>query len=100
MLRFVKYIGAGLAAAIFLWIGGQMGYRYLVFCRFLTSPAACPGKVICWGGVLGTLCGTVLLIGFIWVRKIRDWGYLTAFATAFLLLAALRLTHLVEVFCS
>jgi hypothetical protein len=100
MLRIAKCLGVGFAVAIFLWMCGQFGYRYLVLCKFLTSPAACPGKMICWGGVLGTAGGTVLLIGFLWVRKVRDTGYLIAGTTAFLLLAALRLSHLVMIFCS
>jgi hypothetical protein len=100
MTRIAKCIGVGLAVAVFLWLCGQFGYRYLVFCRYLTSPAACPGKIICWGGMLGTVVGTILLIGFLWARKVRDFGYLIACAAAFLLLAALRLTHLVENFCA
>jgi hypothetical protein len=100
MLRIAKYIGAGLAVATLLWICGQLGYRYLGYCRYLTSPAACPGKMICWGGLLGTAGGTILLIGFLWLQKVRDSGYLAACTAAFLLLVVLRLSHLVLIFCS
>lgn len=100
MLKIAKCLGVGFAAAIFLWVCGQLGYRYLGYCKFLTSPQACLGKMICWGGVFGTIAGTVLLAGILWVRKTRDTGYLIACAVAFLFLATLRLTHLVIVFCS
>lgn len=100
MLRIAKCAGMGLAVAIFLWTCGQLGYRYLGYCTYLTSPAACLGKMICWGGLLGTAGGTILLIGFLWLRNVRDSGYLAACAAAFLSLAVLRLSHLVEVFCS
>ena len=56
--------------------------------------------MICWGGVFGTAFGTVLLVGLLWARKVRDAGYLIACTIAFLFLATLRLTHLIVVFCS
>jgi hypothetical protein len=100
MLKIAKCFGVGLTATIFLWVCGQLGYRYLGYCKYLTSPAACLGKMICWGGVFGTLIGTALLAGIILVRRVRDAGYLIACTVAFLLLASLRLTHLVIFFCS
>jgi hypothetical protein len=100
MLKIVKCIGVGLAVATFLWLCGQFGYRYLAFCKYLTSPGACLGRMICWGGVLGTAAGTVLLVAILWARRVRDAGYLIACTAAFLLLATLRLTHLIVVFCS
>lgn len=100
MLKTAKCFGVALAAAIFLWVCGQLGYRYLGYCKFLTSPAACPGRMICWGAVFGTAIGSGVLAAILWARKIRDAGYLIACTIAFLLLAALRLTHLVLVFCS
>jgi hypothetical protein len=100
MGKIAKCIGVGVVAAIFLWICGQLGYRYLAYCKYLTSPAACLGKMICWGGVFGTAIGTAVLIGILWARRVRDAGYLIACTTSFLLLATLRLTHLVVLFCS
>ena len=100
MMRIAKCVGVGVAVAIFLWACGQFGYRYLGYCKYLTSPAACLGKMICWGGVFGTSVGTVLLVGILWARKVRDAGYLIACIVAFLLLVTLRLTHMVVVFCS
>jgi hypothetical protein len=100
MLKIAKCLGLGLAAALFLWGCGQLGYRYLGYCVYLTSPEACLGKMICWGGVFGTLIGTALLAEILWMRKVRDPGYLIACAVSFFSLATLRLTHLVIVFCS
>jgi hypothetical protein len=100
MLKIVKALGIGLVAAVFLWVCGQLGYRYLGYCKYLTSPAACLGKMICWGAVFGTAIGTALLAGLLLVRKVRDVGYLIACIAAFILLATFRLTHLVITFCS
>jgi hypothetical protein len=100
MAKIARCLAVGLTSAIFLWICGQLGYRYLGYCKFLTSSEACFGRMICWGGVFGTVIGTALLAVLLWVKKVRDAGYLIACATAFLLLATLRLTHLVVIFCS
>jgi hypothetical protein len=100
MLKIAKSLGVSLAAAIFLWGCGQLGYRYLGYCKYLTSPEACLGRMICWGAVFGTVIGTALLAVTLWVRKITDVGHLIACAVAFLFVATLRLTHLVIVFCS
>jgi hypothetical protein len=100
MLKIARSLGVGLVAAIFLWVCGQLGYRYLGYCKYLTSPEACLGRTICWGGIFGTVIGTSLLAAILWVRRVRDAGYLIACAVAFLFLAILRLTHLVIVFCS
>jgi len=100
VMKVAKYVGAGLAVTIFLWVCGQLGYRYLGYCRYLTSPAACLGKVTCWGAVFGTLIGTTLLGGFLWLMRVKNVGYLIACTAAFLLIATFRLTHLVSIFCS
>ena len=100
MRKIAKCIAVAVAVAIYLWVCGQLGYRYLPVCKYLTSPVACLGKMICWGGVLGTAIGTAVLIAILLVRKIRDTGYLSACAISFAILATLRLTHLVVVFCS
>jgi hypothetical protein len=100
MLKIAKSFGVGLVAAVFLWGFGQFGYRYLGYCTYLSSPEACLGKMVCWGAVFGTFIGTALLAGVLLMRKVRDAGYWIACTAAFLLLATLRFTHLVVVFCS
>ena len=100
MVKIAKCLMVGLAAAVFLWVCGQLGYRYLGYCKYLTSPAACDGRMICWGAVFGTVIGTTLLAGILWARQVRDAGYLIACSAAILLLSTLRLTHLFIVFCS
>ena len=52
------------------------------------------------GAVFGTAIGAALLAAILWASKVTDAGYLVACMAAFLLLSALRLTHLVVVFCS
>lgn len=100
MRKIVRCIGVGLAVTVFLWLCGQAGYRYLGYCKYLTSPAACLGKMICWGGIFGTAGGTAVVIGYIWARKLRDSGFLTACSVAFFLILAIRLSGLVVTFCS
>ena len=71
-----------------------------MLCHFLSSPAACPGKVICWGGVIGSLIGSLLLMLYIFITKSTGRRSLIPVVTGVILTNAFYVSDMIHVFCS
>ena len=100
MLAVMRGVRLGLITISLLFICGQIGNHNLMLCHFLSSPAACPGKVICWGGVIGSLTGSLLLMLYIFRTKSAERRYLIPVVTAMILANAFYVSRMIQVFCS
>jgi len=92
-----RHIGIGLIATIILVMCGWIG-NHSILCTYLTSPAACPGKVICWGGVTGVAVGT-LLLGLFLATQRRYRSFILPCLVAVVLANILFVSHMIQTSC-
>jgi len=97
MLKITRYIGIGFIATIALIMCGWIG-NHSTLCTYLTSPSACPGRVICWGGVIGVAVGT-LLLGLFLATQRRFRSFVLPCFVAVVLTSILFVSHMIQTFC-
>ena len=97
-MNIARRIGVGVSATIFLLLCGWLG-NHLTLCTYLTSPGACPGKLLCWGGVTGVAIGALLLGLFFKTTKGTYRHFMLPCVAAAVLAGIAFGSHMIQTFC-
>jgi hypothetical protein len=100
MLNFGRFILIVVLAFAFLVGCAHLGYNYIPFSKYLSSPSACVGKVLIFGGIIGCIIGCCILTAVLLLARRQRPTLIAPFITAEVLALGAFGTHIVTYFCS
>jgi hypothetical protein len=75
------------------------GNRLLSVCLYLSSPAACLGRMVCFNGIIGVSVGVLAIDSYLGFKPAKS-STIWLFVAAVIIIDALAISHMTITFCS